>query len=74
MCCLKHEQDTYEYLNSRLPNVCDTVTAFDGTKGEVASVNVLRQYVKLIVTDDEDNKELVEYKISELKYKPHKRR
>jgi cell fate regulator YaaT (PSP1 superfamily) len=74
MCCLKHEQDTYEYLNSRLPNVGDTVTAFDGTKGEVASVNVLRQYVKLIVTDDEDNKELVEYKISELKYKPHKRR
>ena len=74
MCCLKHEQDTYEYLNSRLPNVGDTVTAYDGTRGEVASVNVLRQYVKLLVTDDEDNKELVEYKISELKYKPHKRK
>ena len=74
MCCLKHEQDTYEYLNSRLPNVGDTVTAFDGTKGEVASINVLRQLVKLLVTDEYDNKELVEYKVSELKFKPHKRR
>ena len=74
MCCLKHEQDTYEYLNSRLPNVGDTVTAFDGTKGEVASINVLRQLVKLLVTDEDDNKELVEYKVSELKFKPHKRR
>ena len=68
------QQHITSLKNSRLPNVGDTVTAFDGTKGEVASVNVLRQYVKLIVTDDEDNKELVEYKISELKYKPHKRR
>ena len=74
MCCLKHEQDTYEYLNSRLPNVGDTVTAFDGTRGEVASINVLRQLVKLLVTDEDDNKELVEYKVSELKFKPHKRR
>ena len=74
MCCLKNEQETYEYLNSRLPNVGDTVTAFDGTKGEVASINVLRQLVKLLVTDEDDNKELVEYKVSELKFKPHKRR
>ena len=74
MCCLKHEQDTYEYLNSRLPNIGDTVTAFDGTKGEVSSINVLRQRVKLIVTDEEDNKELVEYKVDELKFKPRKRK
>ncbi|MCR5147483.1 MAG: stage 0 sporulation family protein [Eubacterium sp.] len=74
MCCLKHEQDTYEFLNSRLPNIGDTVTAFDGTKGEVASINVLRQLVKLLVTGEDDTKELVEYKVSELKFKPHKRR
>ena len=26
MCCLKNEQETYEYLNSRLPGINDTVT------------------------------------------------
>ena len=66
MCCLKNEQDTYEYLNSLLPNVGDRVQAYDGVRGEVASVNVLRQRVKIYVTDEEGNKELAEYKVEEL--------
>ncbi|MCC8168462.1 MAG: stage 0 sporulation family protein, partial [Clostridiales bacterium] len=41
MCCLKNEQDTYEYLNSRMPSVGEIVTASDGTKGEVHSVSVM---------------------------------
>lgn len=73
MCCLKHEADTYEYLNSKLPDVGDFVKTFDGMKGEVASVNVLRQTVKLLV-DINDEKELKEYKIEELKYKPHRKK
>ena len=32
MCCLKHEQETYEYLNSKLPNVGETVKTNDGLK------------------------------------------
>ncbi len=74
MCCLKHEQDTYEYLNSRLPNVGDFVKTVDGTKGEVQSVNVLRQLVKLVVEDAEGNKEIVEYKVQDLRFKPKKRK
>ncbi|MBP3701502.1 MAG: stage 0 sporulation family protein [Lachnospiraceae bacterium] len=58
MCCLKNEQDTYEYLNSKLPGVGDYVTTEDGLKGEVASVNVLRQLVKVIVSLDKDEKEI----------------
>lgn len=73
MCCLKHEADTYECLNSKLPDVGDFVKTFDGMKGEVASVNVLRQTVKLLV-DMNDEKELKEYKIEELKYKPRKKK
>ena len=46
MCCLKNEEETYEYLNSRLPNVGDYVTTIEGLKGEVQSVSVLRQLVK----------------------------
>ncbi len=73
MCCLKNEEETYEYLNSRLPNIGDFVTADDGTKGEVHSVNVLRQTVKLLV-DVDDEKELREYPASELKFKPRKKK
>lgn len=74
MCCLKHEQDTYEYLNDKLPNVGDYVKTVDGKKGEVSSVNVLRQKVKLIVTQEDDTKEIEEYKIEDLRFKPKRRR
>ena len=33
MCCLKYEEDTYEELNGRLPNIGDYVTTDDGLKG-----------------------------------------
>ncbi|MBQ9199757.1 MAG: stage 0 sporulation family protein [Lachnospiraceae bacterium] len=74
MCCLKHEQDTYEYLNDRMPNVGDIVKTKDGKKGEVHSVSVLRQKVKLIVTLEDDTKEIEEYNVDELRFKPRKRR
>ena len=74
MCCLKNEEDTYEYLNSILPQVGDRVTTSDGLSGEVNSVNVLRQLVKVVVTLDKDEKDIREYKVSELKFKPRKRR
>ena len=61
MCCLKHEEETYEDLNRRLPGVGDYVTTPDGLKGEVQSVNVLRQLVKVIV-DVNGDKEIQEYK------------
>lgn len=68
MCCLKHEEETYEELNRRLPNVGDYVTTDDGFKGEVSSVNVLRQQVKVIV-DVNDEKEIHEYRVDQLKFK-----
>ena len=73
MCCLKNEEETYEYLNSRLPNVGDYVTTDDGLKGEVSSVSVLRQMVKVIVELD-DEKEIRDYRVDQLKFKPKRRR
>ncbi len=73
MCCLKNEQETYEDLNSRLPGVGDTVTTPDGTKGQVQSVSVLRQRVKVVITKD-DEKELVEYPAAELTFKPRRKK
>lgn len=68
MCCLKHEEETYEELNRRLPGVGDYVTTEDGLRGEVQSVNVLRQLVKVIV-DVNDEKEIHEYKVEDLHFK-----
>ena len=74
MCCLTNEQETYEYLNSRLPSVGDIVNTVDGFRGEVQSLSVLRQIVKVIVTLDNDEKEIREYKVSELKFKPRRKK
>ncbi len=74
MCCLKNEEETYEVLNSKLPNTGDYVTTADGLKGEVHSVSVLRQMVKVIVTVDKDEKEIREYKVEQLKFKPRKKK
>ncbi|MGI6006525.1 MAG: PSP1 domain-containing protein [Ruminococcus sp.] len=69
MCCLKNEQETYEYLNKKLPGLGDRVVTPEGMKGEVQSVNVLRQLVKVLV-DMGDEKEIREYPVEELKFKP----
>lgn len=73
MCCLKNEQETYEYLNSRLPSVGDSVITPTGMRGEVSGVNVLRQLVKVVV-DNGEEKELQEYAVDDLKFTPRRRR
>ncbi len=73
MCCLKHEQDAYEYLNAKMPMVGDNATTPEGVVGKVDSVNVMRQTVRIIITDEEGNKTAEEYKVEELKFKPRKK-
>lgn len=73
MCCLKNEEEAYEELNKNLPNVGDFVRTSDNLKGEVQSVSVLKQLVKVIVTVN-DEKEVREYHVSELKFKAKRRR
>lgn len=73
MCCLKNEQETYEYLNSRLPSVGDSVITPTGMHGEVSGVNVLRQLVKVVV-DNGEEKELQEYAVDDLKFTPRRRK
>ncbi|MCI9142971.1 MAG: hypothetical protein HFH87_10160, partial [Lachnospiraceae bacterium] len=68
MCCLKNEEETYEELNKRLPNIGDSVTTLDGLRGEVHSVNVLRQLVKVVVSVG-DEKEIKEYPVEKLQFR-----
>ena len=68
MCCLKNEEEIYEELNRKLPNVGDSVTTEDGLQGEVHSVNVLRQRIKVLI-EEGDEKELKEYHADQLTFK-----
>lgn len=74
MCCLKNEEEAYEELNSKLPGMGDFVTTKDNLKGEVQSVSVLKQLVKVIVTLENDEKEVREYKVEDLHFKQRKRK
>ena len=73
MCCLKNEEETDEELNRKLPVVGDRVNTPEGLRGEVQSVNVLRQLVKVIV-DVDDEKEIREYAVEDLKFKPRQKK
>ncbi len=73
MCCLRNEQETYEYLNSKLPTKGEKVETIDGFHGEVSDINVLRQRVKVLI-DDGNEKEIREYPVEELKFKRRKKK
>lgn len=74
MCCLKNEEVAYEYLNSLLPDVGDFVETSDGFRGKVCSVVALKQMVSVIVEPEEGSKEIREYKVSDIKFKPKKKK
>ena len=74
MCCLTNEQEIYEELNHHLPSVGDSVTTSDGLKGTVHSLSVLRKLVKVIVNLENDEKEIREYHVDDLRFKPRRRK
>ena len=66
MRCMKNEQETYEYLNSCLPNKGDIVQTRDGRRGECAGCSVLMQRVKILIENGEE-KEIIEVPVEELR-------
>lgn len=74
MCCLTNEQEIYEELNSHLPSVGDSVITADGLKGTVHSLSILRKLVKVVVNLEDDEKEIREYHVDELKFKPRRKK
>lgn len=74
MCCLTNEEETYEVLNSQLPSVGDTVTTSDELTGVVQSLSVLRGLVKVVVNLEDDEKEIREYKATDLKFRPRRKK
>lgn len=67
MCCLKYEEDVYEELNRKLPNVGDIISCPDGT-GEILATNVLMQTVKAAVRKKENDPPTIGfYSVDEIK-------
>ncbi len=46
MCCLKYEQDGYEYIRSLMPKIGSTVMTPDG-EGSVVDVNIMGEKIKV---------------------------
>ncbi len=74
MCCLTNEQEIYEELNRHLPSVGDSVTTSDGLRGTVHSLSVLRKLVKVIVNLENDEKEIREYHVDDLRFKSRRKK
>ncbi len=73
MCCLKYEQDCYVEIRDRLPEIGDMVITPEG-KGEVLSINVLREQVRVAVKKkDKDEKEAIQYNLADIKLVKKKR-
>ena len=67
MCCLKYEQEAYEYARSIVPKVGAIVDTPEG-KGEVVGNNILREQVKVMLEIQENNMRVVkDYSIKEVK-------
>ncbi len=73
MCCLKNEEETYEFLNTRMPKLGAAATTADGRTGKVIELNVLRQRVRVLFEED-DSKEIENFSVDELTFTPRKRR
>lgn len=73
MCCLKYEQEAYEYARSIVPRIGSIVDTAEG-KGEVVSNNMLKEQVRVLLELQENNLRVVkDYPINEVVVLKHGR-
>lgn len=65
MCCLKYEEDTYKKLNNENPIIGDIVKTEFGT-GEVINVYTLRQRVKVLISQKQQENTIHELSIHDI--------
>jgi len=66
MCCLKYEQDYYEETLKKRPRVGKEIMTTDGV-GVVTEINVLKERVKVRVMTGDDNFEVREYGLTDVR-------
>lgn len=73
MCCLKYEQEAYEYARSIVPRIGSIVDTAEG-KGEVVSNNMLKEQVKVMLELQENNLRVIkDYSIKDVVVLKHGR-
>ena len=73
MCCLKYEQEAYEYARSIVPRIGSIVETAEG-KGEVISNNMLKEQVRVLLELQENNLRVIkEYSIKDVVVLKHGR-
>ncbi|NLB41963.1 MAG: stage 0 sporulation family protein [Clostridiales bacterium] len=65
MCCLKYEQDHYEYARKNMPRIGSEVITPEGP-AEITDYNLLKEIVKVKMILDDDTVDIKEFPISEL--------
>lgn len=66
MCCLRYEQNVYEYKAKKLPKVGTKVVASDEGEGIVDSVEYLREAIRVKFRDNEGNYYFKKFKADEV--------
>lgn len=73
MCCLKYEQEAYEYARSIVPRIGSIVDTAEG-KGEVVSNNMLKEQVRVMLEIQENNLRVIkDYSIKDVVVLKHGR-
>ena len=67
MCCLKYEQDTYEDIKQRMPNIGSIVDTKFG-EGEVIGLSILKERVR-VKFNDEQEENIRDIKLDEIQVK-----
>lgn len=65
MCCLKYENPYYQEVFKKMPKINSVASTPDG-KGTVLSHDMLRQEVKVRITDEDGNQEIKSYPLAKI--------
>lgn len=68
MCCLKNEEETYEYLNRAMPRLGSRVQTKEGETGVVKSIDILKQKASVLF-EENDEREMRVYNVSDLVFR-----
>ena len=68
MCCLKNEEETYEYLNREMPRIGSKVETAEGEIGTVRNIDILKQKASVLF-EENDEREMRVYDVADLKFR-----
>lgn len=68
MCCLKYEQDTYEDIKKRMPNI-GSIVITDYGEGEVIGTSILKERIRVRFNKNQEDEVIRDIKLDNIKIK-----